>query len=95
MDADLIWDALSVAGFLLLVGAYMANQRGRCTATSRRYLLVNVLGSGLLASYSAVISEWVFVGLEGFWCVASIAALGRELQRPRAAQDRTTARPPA
>ncbi len=87
MDGDLLWNVLSVAGFLLLVGAYLANQRGRCAATSRRYLAANALGAGLLASYSASIDEPVFVVLEGFWCVASLLALRRELQPPRAAQD--------
>ena len=31
------------------------------------------------------VGEWVFVALEGFWCVASAWALGQELRRPRAA----------
>lgn len=87
MDRDLFWNALSVAGFLLLVGAYLVNQRGRCTARSRRYLAANALGAGLLASYSASIDEPVFVVLEGFWCVASLLALRRELQPPRAASE--------
>jgi hypothetical protein len=86
-EPGLVWRVLSVAGFLSLVGAYLANQRGRCGATSRRYLFANVVGSGLLAAYSGVIREWVFVALEGFWCAASLWALVRELQRPREAQE--------
>ena len=86
-DPGLLWRALSVAGFLCLVGAYIANQRGACRATSRRYLFANAVGSGVLAAYSAVIGEWVFVALEGFWCVASCWALIRELGRPRATQE--------
>jgi hypothetical protein len=74
-EPGLVWRALSVAGLLCLVGAYLANQRGRCQATSRRYLLANAAGAGVLAAYSAVIGEWVFVALEGFWCVASLWAL--------------------
>lgn len=87
MEPGLLWRALSVAGFLALVGAYLANQRGWCKASSRRYLLANAAGSGLLAAYSGVIGEWVFVALEGFWCAASAWALWQELQRPRAAQE--------
>ena len=86
-EPGLVWRALSVVGFLFLVGAYVVNQRGRCPPTSRRYLFANVVGSGLLAAYSAVIREWVFVALEGFWCVASLWALVRELGRPRGAQE--------
>lgn len=74
-DPGLIWRVLSVIGFLFLVGAYIANQRRWTHADSRMYLGANILGSGLLGAYSAVIGEWVFVGLEGFWCVASLAAL--------------------
>ena len=85
-EPGIVWRVLSVAGFLFLVGAYLANQRGRCRATSRRYLLANVVGSGLLALYSGIIREWVFVALEGFWCVASLLALLREL-RLRTAMD--------
>jgi hypothetical protein len=87
MEPGLLWRVLSVAGFLALVGAYLVNQRGLCKATSRRYLLANAAGSGLLAAYSAVIGEWVFVALEGFWCVASTWAQWAELRRPRAAQE--------
>ena len=86
-EPGLVWRVLSVAGFLFLVGAYVVNQRGRCPPTSRRYLFANVVGSGLLAAYSGVIREWVFVALEGFWCAASLWALVRELQRPRGAQE--------
>lgn len=76
-EPGVTWRVLSVIGFLFLVGAYLANQRGWTRAESRWYLGANVVGSGLLAAYSAVIDEWVFVGLEGFWCVASVAAFAQ------------------
>jgi hypothetical protein len=82
-----LWRILSIAGFLLLVGAYVVNQRGGCKPTSKRYLLANVLGSALLAAYSAVIREWVFVALEGFWCLASAWALQRTLSRAGSSQE--------
>ena len=73
-DPGTLWRAVSVLGFLLLVGAYITNQVGRCSPRSGKYLLANILGAGLLAAYSAMIDEPVFVGLEGFWCLASVAA---------------------
>jgi len=76
-DPGLIWRAVSVAGFLLLVSAYLVNQVGRCQPSSRRYLGANALGAGLLAAYSGVIHEPVFVALEGFWSAASVWALLR------------------
>ena len=82
-----IWRVLSVVGFLFLVGAYIVNQQGWCRATSRRYLLANIVGSGLLGAYSAVIREWVFVALEGFWCLASAWALWRAQSRAGSAPE--------
>lgn len=76
-DPGLVWRLASVAGFLALVIAYLTNQAGRCAPSSSRYLLANALGAGVLAAYSARIDELVFVGLEGFWCLASVAALVR------------------
>jgi len=75
MTAGTVWQVASIAGFLCLVGAYLVNQRGRCRPDSPRYLLANALGAGMLAAYSVAIGEWIFVALEGFWCLASVWAL--------------------
>lgn len=80
-EPGVAWRAASVVGLLCLVIAYLVNQRGACRPDAAGYLGVNALGAGLLAAYSAVIGEWVFVALEGFWCVASLWALTR---RPKA-----------
>ena len=92
MMAGTAWRVASIAGFVLLVGAYLVNQRGRCRPDSTRYLLSNAAGAGLLAAYSVVIGEWVFFALEGFWCAASLWALqarGRPAQaRARPAEAR-------
>ena len=74
-DPGLAWRTLSIAGFLCLVIAYLVNQRGWTRPTSVRYLSANAVGAGLLAAYSVVIEEWVFVALEGFWAAASVWAL--------------------
>lgn len=71
------WRLTSVVGLLCLVVAYLVNQRGGCRADGAPYLGANALGAGLLAAYSAVIEEWVFLGLEGFWCAASLWAWAR------------------
>lgn len=71
-EPGLIWTLASVVGFLCLVSAYLLNQTGRCRSSGWRYLWANAVGAGVLASYSARIDEPVFVGLEGFWCVASV-----------------------
>jgi hypothetical protein len=76
-DPGLAWRAASVTGFLMLVTAFLVNATGRCRPDSRRYLGANALGAGLLAAYSAVIDEPVFVALEGFWSAASVWAFLR------------------
>jgi len=85
-DPGLAWRALSVAGFLLLVGAFLANQAGRWPTQGRRYLGANALGAGILAAYSGAIQEWVFVALESFWCVASVWILVRRASGVKPAQ---------
>lgn len=77
IEPSLAWQLASAAGLLCLVLAYLVNQSGRCRADSARYLLANALGAGLLAAYSLVIDQPIFVALEGFWCVASLFALTR------------------
>lgn len=82
-EPGVVWKILSVLGFLALVGAYLLNQSGRIRPDSLRYLAANTVGAGLLAAYSGIITEWIFVALEGFWCVASARALAVELVRRR------------
>jgi hypothetical protein len=76
------WRLASVAGMLCLVVAYLVNQRGRTRPDSVRYLAANAVGAGVLAAYSVALGEWVFVALEGFWCVASLHALKRRRELP-------------
>lgn len=76
-DISLAWRLVSLVGLLSLVSAYLLNQRGKWQPDSTAYLLFNVIGSALLAAYSTMIREWIFVALEGFWCVASMFALRR------------------
>lgn len=75
------WTIASVAGFSLLVVAYLLNQRGLLRPDSALYLWMNAAGALVLAAYSVTIREWVFVALEGFWGAASLAALGRTRAR--------------
>jgi hypothetical protein len=77
-----MWRAISIVGMVLLVVAYVLNQRGIWRPADRAYLLANAVGAFLLTVYSWRIGEWVFVGLEGFWCAVSAREL---LPRSRAA----------
>jgi hypothetical protein len=83
---DVVMNVLSVLGFLLLVVAYLLNQRRVWQPESIAYLGANFVGAGLLAAYSLWIREWVFVGLEGFWSAVSLLALVRSRGRRIAAR---------
>lgn len=73
--------AASVVGLVLLVVAYVLNQRGAWHPKERPYLAANAVGAALLAVYSAWIGEWVFVALEGFWSLVSLVPLLRPAAR--------------
>ncbi len=77
MDWATVMHVLSVVGMLLLVFAFVLNQRGKCTATSKTYLLMNGVGSLFLTVYSIYIWQWVFAVLEGFWCFVSFQPLAK------------------
>ena len=80
---------VQVVGSLLVLVAFAASQAGRLEPRSRRCLLLNVLGSGILAVEAAVTRQWGFLLLEGVWAVVSLVGLARTLRRadvPRRSQ---------
>jgi hypothetical protein len=68
---------VSIVGSLMILAAYAANQSGRWTAERREYMVLNLLGAGVLAVVAAVEEQWGFLLLEGVWAVVSAMALVR------------------
>lgn len=68
---------LSVAGSLLVLGAYFALQRGRLTSDSRVYNALNFVGAGLMTWVA--VAEWQigFILLEGSWALLSAPGMFR------------------
>lgn len=68
---------LSVAGSLLVLGAYFALQRGRLTSDSRAYNALNFVGAGLMTWVA--VAEWQigFILLEGSWALLSAPGMLR------------------
>ncbi len=68
---------LSVAGSLLVLGAYFALQRGRLTSDSRVYNALNFVGAGLMTWVA--VAEWQigFILLEGSWALLSAPGMLR------------------
>ena len=66
---------ISLAGAAMILGAYIANQRGWLSPADRLYNLLNVVGSGLLAWIAIVDRRAGFIVLEVAWALASLPGL--------------------
>jgi hypothetical protein len=70
---------IQVAGSLLILAAFAAAQRGLLDQRSRAYLIMNFVGSVVLAVEALLERQWGFLLLEGVWALVSAAGLLREL----------------
>jgi hypothetical protein len=72
---------ISIAGAILVLGAFAALQFHRTDTHGRPYLAANVLGSGLLATAAVLEGLWAFVTLNTVWGLVSLRGLFRGGQR--------------
>ncbi|MEV0841121.1 hypothetical protein AB0I55_16385 [Actinocatenispora sera] len=70
-------------GAVLVLAGFFASQIGAVDARSLAYLIVNALGSGVLAVLALLGREWGFLLLEGVWCLVALASLLGVLGRAR------------
>jgi hypothetical protein len=66
---------LQVLGAVLILFAYIAAQFRYLNPQSVTYLLLNLLGSALLAYLAAVDRQWGFLLLESVWALVSLWGL--------------------
>jgi drug/metabolite transporter (DMT)-like permease len=66
---------IQLLGALLVLAGFVLAQRGVLDARSRVYLLVNLVGSAVLAVDAWFGAQWGFFVLEGVWAVVSAAGL--------------------
>ncbi len=72
---------IQVLGSLLILAAFAASQRGALSPDSRTYLVLNLVGSAILAVLAAHERQWGFLLLEACWALVSGWSLVRQLQR--------------
>lgn len=83
---DLIAQLASLVGAALVVGAFVALQRGRTTSTSPAYLWANFVGSALLTVTAVIDRRYGFIILESVWAIVSLWSI----IRPRTLEQQAT-----
>jgi hypothetical protein len=69
---------IQIIGSVAILAGFLLAQLGFLNQKSTIYLLVNALGSGLLAIDAIIEQQWGFLLLEGSWSVISIIGLFRQ-----------------
>ena len=67
--------AVQIVGALLILAAFAGLQAGRIDANSRLYLVLNLVGSAILAVLALYEDQWGFLLLETAWAVVSAWSL--------------------
>lgn len=65
-------DILEIVGAIMILGAFALAQFRVLNVQSYPYLLLNVIGSGILAIIAALSQQWGFLLLEGGWALVSL-----------------------
>jgi hypothetical protein len=71
---------IQVIGALLILAGFAAAQAGMLRVDSRIYLVLNLVGSAILAYLALDGSQWGFLLLEGVWALVSLWSLIRVLR---------------
>ena len=74
-DGGTGYQLIQVAGSLLILAAFAASQAGKLPIDSQRYLVLNFIGSAILAVLAGIDQQWGFLLLEGVWAVVSLYSL--------------------
>ncbi len=79
--------ALQLAGAVMILVAFIAAQRGAFSPQNVTYLVLNLVGSAILAVLALLDEDWGFLLLEGVWAIVSAFSLLQVLRgRPAAPQ---------
>lgn len=76
---------VQIGGSLLILVPFVLAQLGRLTPKSVAYLILNLIGSIVLAVDAALGHQWGFLLLEGVWAAVSAFSLARAAVAPATA----------
>jgi hypothetical protein len=82
---EIVDQLVQIAGAIAILTAFILVQAGRLDPASLPYLVLNLVGSFVLAVDAAIGREWGFLLLEGVWAVVSAISLIRVLRGGRSA----------
>ncbi len=68
---------IQVVGALMILAGFAGAQAGRLRVDSRAYLVLNLVGSAILAYLAWHERQWGFLLLEGIWAAVSAWSLSR------------------
>lgn len=68
---------IQIVGSIAILTGFALAQWGILSQKSTVYLLVNAIGSGLLAADAIIEQQWGFLLLEGSWSIISVIGLFR------------------
>jgi hypothetical protein len=74
-DGGTGYQLIQIAGSLLILAAFAASQAGRLPIDSQLYLVLNFIGSAILAVLAWIDQQWGFLLLEGVWAIVSLWSL--------------------
>ncbi|MEA9985046.1 MULTISPECIES: CBU_0592 family membrane protein [Subtercola] len=67
--------AVQIVGSLLVLAGFALAQWGVLNLKSKRYLVLNTVGSAVLAIDAFIGQQWGFLLLEGVWAIVSAISL--------------------
>ena len=76
----MIFQIISLAGAILVLTAFAAQQLGRLAAEMRTYQILNLIGGFCLAVAAVATRNYGFILLEGTWTLASAYGLWKLLR---------------